>query len=85
MVSALQLVARAGRIVVTSLHQPSPAVFSMLDRALLMAQGHVVFEGPPSAAPSVLAGYGLPCPQDMFIAEHMLEVMGLGVLVDVGL
>jgi hypothetical protein len=32
-VSTLQAVARRGRIVITSLHQPSPVLFNMLDQA----------------------------------------------------
>ena len=43
-------VAQAGRIVLLSFHQPSPAMYELLDRAFLMSKGHVVFCGEPSAA-----------------------------------
>jgi hypothetical protein len=43
-------------------------------QALLIAQGYTVFSGPPSTAPAVFAAYGMPCPPNLFIAEHMLEV-----------
>ena len=42
--------AKAGRIVLLSFHQPSPAMYELLDRAFLMSKGHVVFCGEPGAA-----------------------------------
>ena len=33
-----------------SFHQPSPAMYELLDRAFLMSKGHVVFCGEPGAA-----------------------------------
>ena len=43
-------VAQTGRIVLLSFHQPSPAMYELLDRAFLMAKGHIVFCGEPGAA-----------------------------------
>lgn len=66
-------VASGGRIVMLSFHQPSPAMFNLLDRAYLMAQGYCIFSGPPAAAESWFAQRGLPCPVGTAIAEHMLD------------
>ncbi|EFN53179.1 hypothetical protein CHLNCDRAFT_136987 [Chlorella variabilis] len=71
----LKQVAGDGRIVLLSYHQPSPAMFTLLDRAYLMAQGHCLFSGPPSAAEGWFASMGLPCPVDTAIAEHMLDAV----------
>lgn len=67
-------VASAGRIVLLSVHQPSPAMFNMLDRAYLLAGGACVFCGPPTAAEAHFAAHGMPCPVGAAIAEHMLQV-----------
>jgi len=67
-------VASAGRIVMLSFHQPSPSMFSLLDRAYLLARGSCVFSGPPSAAEAHFAAHGLPCPVGSAVAEHMLQV-----------
>ena len=69
-------VAGGGRIVLLSFHQPSPAMFSLLDRAYLLAGGACVFAGPPVAAEAAFASWGLPCPPGAAVAEHMLEVGG---------
>lgn len=67
-------VARAGRIVLLSCHQPSPPMFALLDRAYLLAGGVCVFTGPPAAVRPRFAALGLPCPAEEAPAEHMLEV-----------
>lgn len=71
--SSLPQVASGGRIVLLSFHQPSPAMFNLLDRAYLMAQGYCIFSGPPAAAEPWFAQRGLPCPVGTAIAEHMLD------------
>jgi hypothetical protein len=65
--------ASGGRIVVLSVHQPSPAIFSLLDRTYLMAAGHCVYAGPPGAADAFFAARGLPAPPGVATAEHMLD------------
>ena len=58
-----------------SFHQPSPSMFALLDMALVMAQGVVAFQGPPGAAGSFMAARGLPCPEGVALAEHMLHAV----------
>ena len=67
--------ADTGRIVMLSFHQPSPAMFDLLDRAFLMASGRVVFTGPPAAAEEYFQRAGVPCPSRTTIAEHMLNAV----------
>ncbi len=67
--------AQAGRIVMLSFHQPSPAMYELLDRAFLMARGRVVFCGEPAAAYGHFAKAGLPCPVNTAVAEHMLQAV----------
>ena len=67
--------ARAGRIVLLSFHQPSPAMFETLDRVFLMARGKVVYSGDPAAADDFFEAAGLACPSHTAIAEHMLNAV----------
>ena len=66
-------VAQAGRIVMLSFHQPSPAMYELLDRVFLMARGHMVYSGEPAAAYGHFERAGLPCPGHTAVAEHMLS------------
>jgi ABC-type multidrug transport system ATPase subunit len=79
--NALQLlrtlrgVAAHGRLVLMSLHQPSPTLFNMLHTTLVLAKGRAVYYGSPADAPSAFEVLGAPCPVDSSIAEHMLHVV----------
>jgi len=73
MMSTLKSVANSGRIVMLSFHQPSPAMFTMIDRCFLMAQGRCVFTGAPNAVEAHFAGIGLPVSSGVGAAEHMLH------------
>ena len=46
------------RIVIASLHQPSPSVFAMLDNILLLAAGRQVFSGPSNMLERALQDVG---------------------------
>lgn len=69
----LKDLASAGRIVILSFHQPSPAMFNLLDHVFLLAEGRKVFSGPPSMVENLFINSQLPCPEGVSIAEHMLN------------
>lgn len=71
--TTLKRLAVSGRIVLLSFHQPSPAMFSLLDNVFLLAQGKCVFSGSPHAVEPHFARLGLPCPPNVGVAEHMLH------------
>lgn len=41
----LNKVAKAGRTVISTIHQPSSEIFSEFDRLLIMVQGNIVYQG----------------------------------------
>jgi hypothetical protein len=47
-IECLKTLANRGHIVVCSMSKPSSSEFSMLDRVVLLTEGHTVFAGPPS-------------------------------------
>ena len=75
LMSTLKSVASAGRVVMLSFHQPSPAMFGLLDRVFLMARGHVLYSGAPSGAASFFDAAGAPVPPGTAVAEHMLAAV----------
>eukprot|EP01025_Chloroclados_australasicus_P058017 TRINITY_DN725_c0_g2_i3.p1 TRINITY_DN725_c0_g2~~TRINITY_DN725_c0_g2_i3.p1 ORF type:complete len:1433 (+),score=116.30 TRINITY_DN725_c0_g2_i3:171-4301(+) len=68
-------VAMQGRIIIMSLHQPSPDMFMRLDKVLLLAAGHKVYLGTPNAAAEYFSQLGYACGQNVPIAEHMLSIV----------
>jgi ABC-type multidrug transport system ATPase subunit/ABC-type multidrug transport system permease subunit len=82
---SIQNVARSGRTVICTIHQPSIAVFSMFDDLLLMRRGgSVVFFGELGQGSGNLIRYfeaipgTKPCPVSYNPATWMLEVIGAG-------
>ncbi|GLI69964.1 hypothetical protein VaNZ11_014710 [Volvox africanus] len=64
-----------GRVVIASLHQPSPALFAALDSVLLMAGGRVAASGTPGSMTALLAAAAVPLPRHVHIAEHLLDLV----------
>jgi ABC-type multidrug transport system ATPase subunit len=73
--STLTRLARNGRMVFLSLHQPSEAVFKELDKVLLLAKGHTVYCGDTAGISSHFSDLGFSCPPNSNIADHILEVV----------
>jgi hypothetical protein len=63
------------RVMITSIHQPSQAIFSMLDRLLLLAKGTTVFSGPTAQIEQALDRARLPHPASMATADWLLTIV----------
>jgi len=74
--TTLTKLARNGRMVFLSLHQPSEAVFNELDKVLLLARGHSIYCGDADGVRQYFSDMGFPCPPTTSnIADHILEVV----------
>lgn len=75
MVTLKEVAVQHQRVLITSIHQPSTAIFSMLDRLLLLAHGAVVYSGASRDVDASLARAGLPPPADTPTADWLLAVV----------
>jgi ABC-type multidrug transport system ATPase subunit len=57
-----------------TVHQPSWAMFSQLDRVILMAKGGVYYEGPPGAAVTWFKELGYDVPEGVNPADHFISI-----------
>jgi ABC-type multidrug transport system ATPase subunit len=72
----LQLVAKKEhKTVITSIHQPSSAVFRSFDQLLMLSAGHVVYFGTPAASMSWLRQSGFSCPDGYNAADHWMDLL----------
>ncbi|GAX20870.1 ATP-binding cassette, subfamily G (WHITE), member 1 [Fistulifera solaris] len=78
-VSLLQLLQslsrEANRTIVTSIHQPSSAVFRSFDRLLMMSDGKVVYFGSPVESLDYLSRLDLACPPGYNAADHWMDLL----------
>ncbi|KAH7726709.1 CRE-WHT-4 protein [Aphelenchoides avenae] len=81
-VTALKDMARKGKTIVTTIHQPSSQVFAMFDKVCFMALGKVAYFGPTSKVTNFWLSVGkeLECPQTYNPADH--AIMSLSMVDD---
>ncbi|CAM0956656.1 unnamed protein product [Alopecurus aequalis] len=69
----LRGLARDGRTVIASIHQPSSEVFELFDRLFLLSGGKTVYFGQASEACEFFAQAGYPCPPLRNPSDHFLR------------
>uniref|UniRef100_A0A452YI65 ABC transporter domain-containing protein n=1 Tax=Aegilops tauschii subsp. strangulata TaxID=200361 RepID=A0A452YI65_AEGTS len=69
----LRGLARDGRTVIASIHQPSSEVFELFDRLYLLSGGKTVYFGQASEACEFFAQAGFPCPPLRNPSDHFLR------------
>lgn len=72
-VQALKNVARDGRTVISSIHQPSSEVFALFDDLCLLSGGEIVYFGEAKNAIKFFADAGFPCPSRRNPSDHFLR------------
>lgn len=69
----LQTIARAGNVVILTIHQPSLYVFStFLDRLILLNEGKIMHEGSTADIPQYFENLGYAVPQNVNPADWIL-------------
>ncbi|KAJ6626947.1 P-loop containing nucleoside triphosphate hydrolase protein [Mycena sp. CBHHK59/15] len=75
----LKDIARSGRTVIVSIHQPRSDIFHTLDNMLILAKGgHAVFSGKREQAVHIMESQGYPLPSIWFNpADHLLDLVSV--------
>ncbi|CAG9798107.1 unnamed protein product [Chironomus riparius] len=70
----LHNLAREGRTIVCTIHQPSATIYEMFDLVYVLAEGYCIYQGSHSNTVPYLASQGFQCPQFHNPADYLLEV-----------
>lgn len=62
------------KTIITSIHQPSSAVFFGFDKLVLLADGNVVYFGTPQDSLGHAKRLGLECPSGYNAADHWMDL-----------
>eukprot|EP00117_Sycon_ciliatum_P036739 scpid32794/ scgid27614/ Protein white len=76
-ISSLQDMAREGRTILCTIHQPPSEVFAMFNRLLLLAEGKTVYYGPRSEALEYFKALEHPCPDNYNPADHYIYTLAI--------
>lgn len=74
-VDTLRSLAKGGRTIICTIHQPSAAVYEMFDHVYLLAEGRCVYQGAAINTVDYFASIGLNCPKYHNPADYMIEVV----------
>lgn len=67
----LKDLAKRGKTIVFSIHQPRPNVYDLFDYLLLVSQGRVAYCGPAKDAQSHFLKLGYKMPDSLYVADYL--------------
>jgi len=72
----LYKIARGGKNIILSIHQPRYSIYSLFDRLLLLNKGNVVYSGPAQSAVNYFDQIGYKCPTHYNPPDYFLDIVG---------
>lgn len=74
-VALLNELARKGRTIIFTIHQPTAEVLSYFDDLMLMAQGKTVYHGPMKDAVEYFSSIGYVCPETFTPTDYFMTLL----------
>ncbi|CDF32154.1 unnamed protein product [Chondrus crispus] len=75
--SSLRQLAKNGRTIVTTIHQPRSSIFHLFDMLCLIAEGRTVYFGPAADVADYFGNLGFPMPVSFNVADFAIDVLSI--------
>ncbi len=79
LIQTLRELARSGRTVVLSIHQPRADIFHLFGQVILLSKGNVVYAGPQASIYDYFANQGYACPLNVNIADFIIDISTIDI------
>ncbi|CAL1686292.1 unnamed protein product [Lasius platythorax] len=73
-VNLLKILARQGRTIICTIHQPSASLFQLFDQVYVLAKGECLYQGATNKLLPYLESIKLPCPMYHNPADYIIEL-----------
>jgi ABC-type multidrug transport system ATPase subunit len=77
LVTTLEALARKGRTIVTTIHQPRSEIWNLFDRVILLTQGSCAYSGPAAGCIPYFTSLDHPLPAFCNPAEHIIDAVAV--------
>ncbi|KAH0486485.1 MAG: hypothetical protein KVP17_003217 [Porospora cf. gigantea B] len=77
LINLMATLAKSGRTIIMTIHQPRSQIFSLFDRLLVMSKGRVLYCGDAKTCTRTMANYGYICPDHCNPADFMLDLVSI--------
>eukprot|EP00186_Timspurckia_oligopyrenoides_P001127 CAMPEP_0182444700 /NCGR_PEP_ID=MMETSP1172-20130603/3078_1 /TAXON_ID=708627 /ORGANISM="Timspurckia oligopyrenoides, Strain CCMP3278" /LENGTH=845 /DNA_ID=CAMNT_0024640325 /DNA_START=227 /DNA_END=2764 /DNA_ORIENTATION=+ len=74
-ISLLAQIAREGKTVIITIHQPTSEMFLQFDKLMMLYEGHTLYFGQAERLPSYLGGLGLTCPPGFNVTDYFMHLL----------
>lgn len=74
-ISTLKTLAKRGRTIICTIHQPSAMIYEMFDHIYLVVDGYCLYRSSPGNTIGYFTQQGFQCPQYYNPADYMLELV----------
>ena len=71
----LNTIAKAGRTIISTIHQPSSEIFNQFDRLLIMVQGNIVYQGQSKDSMRYFGDIGFPVKKQSNPTDYYMKIM----------
>jgi ABC-type multidrug transport system ATPase subunit len=73
----LKNLAKSGRTIIQTIHQPNSEIYGLFDRLMLLASGKIIYFNDAASAIPYFNGIGYACPELTNPADHFMTIMSI--------
>ena len=75
LIKFLNKLAKQGRTVISTIHQPSSEIFMEFDHIMLMVEGHIIYDGQAQKSMAYFSKIGFPVPIHTNPTDHYMKLL----------